>query len=137
MNSSRWNILLFHLADVPFGVVVAQIMAITYPVEADAGVEVIQLPERLAFQDRKVTYLAPRIVWVKERDVGVMIDNPERIVSIDPAEIQFLADYTRSRRFPQAYFGVMLTPEGEPVLLLDLQGISVTETETETLDLLV
>ncbi|WP_130471429.1 chemotaxis protein CheW [Candidatus Magnetaquicoccus inordinatus] len=129
------EILLFHLAGIPFGIVVAQVDAMTYPMPDEHGLTIINIPQRLSFPEQEVTYSAARIVWLKGSNSGVMIDNPERMITIDASEIQPLANYLLNRRHPLAYFGAFTTAEDETVLLLDLQGLSATETITETLSM--
>jgi chemotaxis signal transduction protein len=116
------RVLLFNVLGVRMGVDVEQTAGMLDPRNASVEqLNVVSFHEKLFRRDDRPTYVAPMVLLVKddEGNHGLLIDQPENIVSVGAEDIRPLPALIEASMQSRAVWGVALI-EGEMVLLVDL-----------------
>ncbi|MEO5363808.1 MAG: hypothetical protein H7838_09330 [Magnetococcus sp. DMHC-8] len=120
---ARVDILLFRMGGLSLGVLLNHLDAVTSPnPEEMAGKGVLLLSDLLDFRGLVTAWRAPRVLRLKGGNgrCAVLIDRPEKIVTIAVEDVQFLPDFLTVNHRRGAWLGAFIASDGLPVLLLDL-----------------
>ncbi len=95
-------------------------------------VDIFAFHQKIPFRGKKVLYKSPKILLIKDKSPasGIIINQPEEIISIKTDSIQPLPLLIKRFNKLTAIWGVILKGE-EIVLLVDLFRILKSKTETE------
>lgn len=122
------QLLTFVVTGVRMAVDTEQINAMVEPGQA-GEVEVVPLHEKISFSTEQVSYRAPKVILIKDEGStsGVVIDQPEDIISVTIDSIRALPRLLEECIRPRAFWGVALKG-GEIILLIDFYRLLAGKT---------
>lgn len=121
------HLLIFHMMEVRMGVDVEQVSAMAQPERlADKGLPIFPFHEKVPFQRRggPVIYKSPMVLMLRKEgsSAGVLIDQPEEILSLPVRSIQPLPRLLAENLDPPVVWGAALVKE-KVILLVDFHRL--------------
>lgn len=131
-NFKEIQLLIFDLMGIKFGVDIEQVSEIYELMDLGqmkgARYEASWFHEKIPFRQGPVVYKSPRLLSLKDKEttLGIIIDQPEDILSITLNDIQPLPSLLEVLNRPSAIWGVALKGE-RTILLVDFYKLFVNK----------
>jgi len=126
------DLIIFKIMGVVLGIDIEQISQIREPDHVEAeDVNIFAFHQKIPFRENKVLYKSPKILFIKDEwpASGIIIDQPEEIISIKTGSIQPLPQLIKKFNRSTPIWGVV--PRGEEIILLiDLCRLLKSKTGT-------